>query len=354
MKKKTFGNPTLQDVAKKAGVSLSTASRVLSNADYPVSKELYERVTNTAKELKYTPNVLARMLKSNSYPAIGVIVPTLQNPFFNQVILGIESVARKRNYEIMIFSSNRNSEQERSNINSLLQNRVMALIIASIDNSSEALNNYINCGGKVALLESNFRLKNTISTETDYISAGRLAIEHLVENGHRNIALLTTPLTRTNRRQILVGIRETMKEYRLPFDDENVFEASGEAETDTELYEFALGKHLVEEFIPFRDKFTAIIAVNDITAFGIIQGLTQHNLSVPEDISVISVDNIVYSGMISPPLTTIDIPSSSIGTTVCNMLIDSIASDEEGLTDVVFRFQGHLVERQSVARIKIK
>ena len=351
-KRKIAENTTLQDVAKKAGVSLSTASRVLSGADYPVSKDIREKVITTAKELKYTPNILARMLKNNTYPAIGVIVPTLQNPFFNQVILGIESAARKKNYEIMILSSNRSIEQERSNIDSLLQNRVMAMIITSIDNSSAALKNYIRCGGKVALLESNFRLENTISTETDYISAGRLAVEHLVENGHREIALFTAPMTKTNRRQMLVGIRETMKEYHLPFGDENVFEAVGEAETDTELYEFALGKQLVEAFIPYREKFTAIIAVNDITAFGIIQGLRQYNLSVPEDISLISVDNVVYSGMVSPPLTTIDIPASAIGSTVCNMLIDSLGSEGNGLTDVVFKFQGQLIERQSVRHIR--
>ena len=351
-KRKIAENTTLQDVAKKAGVSLSTASRVLSGADYPVSKDVKERVMRTAKELKYTPNILARMLKSNSYPAIGVIVPTLQNPFFSQVILGIEAAARKKNYEIMIFSSNRSIEQERSNINSLLQNRVMALIIISIDNSSATLKNYIRCGGKVALLESNFRLDSTISTETDYVSAGKLAIEHLVEKGHRNIALLTAPLTKSYRRQILLGVRETMKEYQLPFEDENVFEATGEVETDTGLYEFDLGKHLVDEFIAYKDKFTAIIAVNDITAFGIIQALAQHNLSVPEDISVISFDNILYSGMISPPLTTIELPSSTMGSTVCNMLIDSINSGGEELTDVVFKFQGRLVERQSVQQIR--
>ena len=351
-KKSLSKTATLQDVAQKAGVSLSTTSRILSNTEYPISQSMRDRVLKAAKELDYVPNMLARMLKGNIYPAIGVIVPTLQNPFYNQVILGIESAARKKNYELMIFSSNRSIEQERININSLLQNRVMSMIIFSIDNSSATLKKYINLGGKVALMESNFKLSNTISTETDYLSAGRLAVEYLIENGHRKIAMLTSPMTRSNRKQILLGIQETMADYQLVLNEDNIFEAAKEAEIDTGLYEFELGKALVEDFLPYRKQYTAIIALNDITAFGIIQALIRHGLSVPDDISVISFDNIVYSGMISPPLTTIELPSSAMGFTICNMLIDVINTSDADISDIVFKFQGHLVERNSVRKIK--
>ena len=351
-KKTNSSSPTLKDVAAAAGTSLATASRVLSSSDYPVSKDLKQKILNAAGELHYTPNMLARMLKSNVYHVIGVIVPTLQNPFFNQVILGIEAVANRCGYEIMIFSSHRSIDQERNNINSLLQSRVMALIIISIDTDRSTLQNYMSCGGKVALLESNFKLNNAIVTETDHYGAGQLAVEHLAENGHKRIAFLTAPLTKTYRRTILLGVRETLKEYGFPFSDEDVIEASGEKETETGLYEFELGKQLVDLFLGQENKYSAIIAINDLTAFGIIQALTQHGISVPEDISVISFDNIVYSEMISPPLTTIELPSSNMGSTICSMLISSLTNSDQDLTDVVFRFQGHLVERKSVARPK--
>lgn len=350
--KKASGSATLKDVATAAGVSLATASRVLSNSDYPVSNELRKKILNAANALHYTPNMLARVLKSNVYRVIGVIVPTLQNPFFNQVILGIESVANRCGYEIMIFSSHRSIEQERNNINSLLQSRVMAMIIISIDTDRSTLQNYISYGGKVAMLEADFKLSNAIVTETDHFGAGRLAVEHLVENGHKRIAFLTAPLTKTYRRAILQGIMDTMKEYGLRFGEEDIFKASGEEETENGLYEFELGKELVEMFIGRRKDYSAIIAVNDLTAFGIIQALTQYGISVPEDISVISFDNIVYSEMISPPLTTVELPSSNMGSTICTMLISSLTNSDQDLTDVVFRFQGHLVERRSVARYR--
>lgn len=350
--KRISSSPTLKDVALLAGVSLATASRVLSSSDYPVNKDLERKVLTAANELHYTPNILARMLKNKVYQVIGVIVPTLQNPFYNQIILGIESVASKCGYEIMIFSSHRSIETERKNISSLLQTRIMSLIICSIDTENTTLKNYMNCGGRVAILESNFKLSGAIVAETNHFGAGQLAVEYLAERGHKHIAFLTATLSKTSRRTILHGIKDTLSEYGFPFSNDDIFEAPNEKETETGLYEFELGKQLVEMFIKCRDKYTAIISNNDLTAFGIIQALTQHGISVPEDISVISFDNITYSEMISPPLTTIELPSSNMGTTICSMLISSLSSNGQNLSDVVFSFQGHLVERESVAKIK--
>ena len=349
--KKTEKTSTLKNVATLANVSLSTASRVLSNSDYPVSKELKEKILIAAEELNYSPNILARSLRSNTNHIIGVIVPTLQNPFFNQVILGIESVANKKDYEIMIFSSHRSIEQERKHIHSLLQNRVLALIIISIDSDSSTLKKYIDYGGKVALIESNFKLNHTIGTETDYMGAAQIAVDYLVEQGHRKCAFLTAPLTKTYRRSILVGVQEAIKEYGIPFSEKDIFIASNETEIETGIYEFFLGKQLVDQFLKSSGRYTAIIAINDLTAFGIIQELNRRGIAVPADISVISFDNIIYSEMISPPLTTVELPSRSMGSAVCNMLLDSLSNATEELVDVIFRFEGRFIERQSVKKI---
>ena len=192
MKKGKGSVSTLRDVAKKADVSIATASRVLSNSDYPVSQTLRRRIIRVAEELNYTPNLLGKMLKNNTYHAVGVIVPTLQNPFFNQVILGVESAAREKNYEVVIYSSHRSAEQERSNILNLLKNRVMALIIISIDDKGDTLQRYIDCGGRVALLEADFHLEGAIIAKTDYLLAGRLAARYLAAKGHRRICLWRT------------------------------------------------------------------------------------------------------------------------------------------------------------------
>lgn len=349
-KEKTKGS-TIQDVAKKAGVSIATVSRVLSNADYPVSHEIKRRVIHASNELNYTPNLLGRMLKSNNNTAIGVIVPTLQNPFFNQVILGIESAARRRDYEIIIYSSHRNIAQERKNILSLLQKRVMGLVIVSIDTSPDALEQYIEYGGRVALLEADYRVSSAINAETDYFSAGKTAAKYLLDCGHRRIAFLSAPLTKAYRQQILSGIQEVFQKADIPFTDADIIAASAEAESDTGMYEFELGRQLVADLLQRRRDYTAVIAANDITAFGIIQALTQRGISVPEQISVIGFDNITYSSMLSPPLTTVSLPSSTMGFSACQMLIDALSGDQDTPPNISFSFPCHLEERQSVKHL---
>lgn len=351
MKKGKSSVSTLRDVAKKADVSIATASRVLSNSDYPVSQTLRKRIIRVAEELNYTPNLLGKMLKNNAYHAVGVIVPTLQNPFFNQVILGVESAAREKNYEVVIYSSHRSAEQEHNNILNLLKNRVMALIIISIDEKGDALQRYIDCGGRVALLEADFQLEGAIIAQTDYLLAGRLAAQYLANQGHQKVALLTSPLTKSYRCQILDGVREAFRKSNINFSDSDVFVAHTESESDTGLYEFELGRQLVDTFLQNRKKHTAIIVINDITAFGVIQALAQRGLSVPDHISVISFDNITYAEMISPPLTTVELPSNSIGFAACEMLISPMVSNEGGSPDIRFSFPCRLKERQSVKKL---
>ena len=201
------------------------------------------------------------------------------------------------------------------------------------------------------MLESNFRLRNSLSARTNYIAAGRLAAEHLIACGHRNIAFLTSPLTKSYRRTILTGVREALREAGLRMSDSCIYEAKAERELDNGHYEFEMGKQLIREFLQNKASFTAIIAINDLTALGIIQALAQNNISVPHDISVISFDNIPYSNMISPPLTTVDLPSVTLGASSCNMLIESLTSSRDGPNGIILEFEGKLIERSSVRHI---
>lgn len=344
---------SLVDVAKKAGVSPATASRVLNNSDYPVSNELKRRVMISAKELKYIPNSLGKMLKQNATKAIGIIVPTLQNPFYNQVIVGIEAAAAEYGYEIRLFSSHRSIEQERTEILELLSTRTMSLIIASNDTNGAAIDNYISCGGHVALLEANFSLDRTISIDTDLYSAGHLAADYLVDMGHRNIAFLSSPITKFNRENIYRGITDCLNKRGVPFNEKNVFFAESEEESGTGMYEFELGRNLAEKLLKSGRHFTAIIAINDMTAFGVIQTLNKNGISVPSDISIISFDNILYSQMISPPLTTVALASDNMGYSACRMLISMDHYYDDTISGIVLNYPSSLVVRDSVKQLDI-
>ena len=193
MKQPSVG-ANLSDVAARAGVSVASASRVLSGSKYPVSD----------KELNYVPNIFGQLLRSNSSGVIGIIVPSLQNPFYNQVVFGIESAAMVNGHEIRLFSSHRSIEQERSSIMFLLHSRVMSLLIVSVDTSPDTLNHYIDAGGQVALLEAEFELDNAINAVSDSDLGGRMAARHLVDYGHRKIAFLSTQITKKVRQKSIV------------------------------------------------------------------------------------------------------------------------------------------------------
>ncbi|MEQ2457324.1 LacI family DNA-binding transcriptional regulator [Flavonifractor hominis] len=344
----------IQDIARAAGTSIATVSRVLSNADYPVSPLLKEKVLAAAKELNYTPNLLGRMLKSNNNTAIGVVVPNLQNPFFNQVLIGIESEARRRDYELVIYSSHRDPAQERQNIMGMLQKRILGLILFSEDLSSETVEYYVASGGCVALLEANFELETVIRADTDFVEAGRIAARHLIDRGHRRIAFLTSPLTKHSRRKLLEGLKTTCRDMGVPFDEQrDVIVAPSETELDSGLYEFEQGKYLAREFLERRDGHTAIAAVNDITAYGVLQELASQKIAVPEQLSLISFDNLPFSAMLSPALTTVELPSTAMGSTACHLLIDCMEDPDGAVVsrDLVFSYPCRLRVRQSVASI---
>lgn len=341
---------TLRDVAKRAGVSIATASRVLSDSENTVNAEMRAKVIKAASELKYVPNIFGQRLKHNAPDTIGVIVPSLQNPFYNQVIIGIESAAAKAGWEIRLFSSHRSAAQERKAINLLLHNRVNALIIISVDTSPAALKNYIAFGGRVALLEADFKLDNAIVFNTDYFNAGVLAAQHLVDLGHKNVAFVTTPLTKSSRRDTLEGIKSVFRDADLKFTDADVYAAPSEDESSTGVYEFEAGRQLAEKLLQTRKHYTAVIAINDITAFGVIQAFTQRGIYVPRDISVIGFDNIMYSEMISPPLTTVEMPSSNMGRAAAQLLISSMDTGGEELSNAALRFPYTLRQRRSTER----
>lgn len=339
-------------MAEKAGVSVATASRVLSNSKYPVSSKLKKKVLSAARELNYVPNIFGQLLRSNSTEAIGIIVPTLQNPFYNQVIFGIESAAASRGHEIRLFSSHRSVEQERSSILFLLHSRVMSLLIISVDTSPDTLKQYIEAGGCVALLEAEFQLDHAINAVSDSYLAGSIAAKHLIEYGHKKIAFISTPITKSYRQRVLAGVMDELARNKIQFSDKDIYSVDYEIESSTGQFEFETGKLLVSKINFEKEKYTAIIAVNDLTAYGVIQALTQSGLSVPGDISVISLDNIMYSEMISPPLTTVEMPSTNMGYTACQMLISSMESDQKTVSSMEFRYPCVLKVRSSTRDIR--
>jgi LacI family transcriptional regulator len=155
---------TIVDVAVAAGTSTATVSRVLSGSNYPVSSETRKRIMEAVKKVGYTPNLLGKMLKTNTNASIGIIIPTFQNPFFVQIIQGISERATSRGYAPLAFSSQRNPILERNLIEQLLQKRIMGMMVASIDDSPKTIQHYILRGEKSVCSNPTLRTSIPISS----------------------------------------------------------------------------------------------------------------------------------------------------------------------------------------------
>lgn len=337
---------TIHDIAKIAGVSSATVSRVLSNSTYPVSAATKEKIRRIAKESNYIPNLLGKQLKTNSSMTIGVIIPSISNPFYSSVILGIEGIARQHNFHVIVCNSLHDAALEEEYLKTIVENQVKGLIISSISTDKEMLKNMMDTGMKVVAIDQKVEGEGIRQIEFDYRKGGYLATRHLQARGHKHIGYVTSQMDRPSRRSIYRGYVEAMEEAGL----EPVMVESADEDVYNSLYEFDIGKKLTSQLLNIANPPSAIFACNDVMAFGVINELTRRGIQVPQDISVIGFDGIEYGQMIQPPLTTIKQPDYEMGKMACNMLMEMLKGDEGPMFDVML--QPKLLERSSVSQTK--
>ncbi|MDO5299813.1 MAG: LacI family DNA-binding transcriptional regulator [Clostridia bacterium] len=345
------GAPTIVNVAKLAGTSTATVSRVLNQTDYPVSEATRKRVLKAAQDLNYTPNLVSKMLKTKSGKTLGIIIPSFQNPFFIQLTMGIEQAARSNGYSTFVFSSQRDRRIERRLITQVMQLRISGLLLSSIDHKSDALDSYLASGAVAAVFEAEYPLNSAVIDATPHMDEnGYLATSHLLDSGHRQIAFLTTPLKRHNRTMVCKGFRQAMEDRGIPVEPQDIFESHAERELDDGLYEFEAGKELARDILACGRAYTAIVAVNDLLACGIVHQLVKAGVRVPEDISVVGIDDIPQSAMISPALSTVNQQSYQHGHDVCLHLIERLKDNRVVHGERCYKAP-KMVERESVLKL---
>lgn len=303
---------TQQEVAERAGVSRSVVSYVLNNGPRKVSDETRQRVLMAIQELGYRPNKHAQRLKWGSEAArnsLGVVAggssyQVLQRPYYNSVLAGLFDDAHRFNQHIRFFSFfdalkdpvffNKNIHKDE--ISSLI------LILPSLilgDAEREAiLRQIIERIDNIVCLEES--VHNLPAVLFDRAAAARLAVEHLIRLGHQRIAFLAIQDER------LIGYRQTLLDHGLPY-DERLVRAFDAANPVQSVY------HLTTELLEVRQAPTAIFAANDEAAITAIAALHDHGLRVPDDMAIVSIDNIELASMIRPALTTVNVPKYSMG-----------------------------------------
>ena len=335
---------TIHEIAAMANVSPATVSRVLSNSNYPVSKELQDKIRRIAKEVNYIPNRLGKQLKQKSSTMIAVIIPTIINPFYSSVVFGIEEVARKHNYTVITCNSLQDPALEEEYIRTIMEIQVKGLIISSISADKSLLRQSIEHGLNVVAIDQFIDEENVCQIKFDYRKGGYLATKHLLDLGHERIVYLTSKLDRPSRTSIHSGYIQAMREAGL----DAITEESNSTELETAEHDFAMGKRLVRKVLAKKEQIpTAMFACNDMMAFGVIHELTEQGYHVPQDISVVGFDGIEFGMMIHPPLTTIKQPDYEMGKMACKILFDKMKGDDLPMYDLVL--QPRLIQRSSAA-----
>lgn len=343
---------TIADVAKRANCSVATASRVLSGSKYPVSEEMRARILEAAAGLGYSANLKQRMSADDQNPFLGVIVPTFQNPTYLQYIRGIERAANSAGYTTIILNSHRDAALERQQINSLIQKKIGALMLMSVDESSDALHHYLDMGGVACVFESNFPdWPDVLNAKSNRFEAGRMATEYLISHGHRSIAFVTTPLRHfQSRRLTLDGCRFAVEKCAFPFSIENIFMSQEESDSSTGLHEFEVGYAMAEKVLQHPARFTGVVCQNDLIALGVIAGLKDAGATVPGSLSVVGIDNVPFHTFTMPGLTTVDTTSGMLAQRAAQLVIHMLNENAEN-SYTPLSLKPELVIRESVRKV---
>ena len=334
---------TIKDVAKEAGVVHTTVSRALSGSPL-ISLETTERIRRIAAEMGYRPSVAARSLKTNRSQVLGVIVSNINDPYFSDVVQGIENLAQESGYSLFIAASQRDPARELSIVQTMMEHRVDGVIICSSSFSAKQGRNFTDYGVPIVVINNQAAEEYRYSIYHDDLDGSRQVTRHLIELGHRRIGYLGyTPSGSTNLDR-LTGFRYEMEAAGLTVDRACVHEIADDGAFG--------GQTGIAHFLQLAERPTALVCYNDMLAIGVIRGLQQAGIRVPQEMSVAGFDNITFSAFTNPPLTTFDQPKHFIGAEATRLLLGLLSktptAETHGLENVRI-LKGKLLVRESTA-----
>lgn len=299
------------DVALRAKVSIATVSRVVNDSSHKVSKATRERVLAAIKELDYRPNALAKGLLMKRTMTIGIIIPDISNPYYAEIVRGIQDVADEAGYAVTLQNTDKRQDGIVRSVYLLREKAADGIIFSGgIINGPETLSLLKELKERVVVI-GRHRL-DFPAVVVDNTGGARQAVEHLLGLGHRRIAFLGGPDGSTTALDRLRGYREALAGAGVAFDERLVRKGDWTPES---------GYLAAGELLKRRRPPTAIAAANDQMAFGVVKAAKEKGLSLPDDLAVTGFDNIPLSSYFDPPLTTIQIPMHDLGAAAMQTLI---------------------------------
>ncbi|WP_420236580.1 LacI family DNA-binding transcriptional regulator [Telmatobacter bradus] len=333
-------NVRMKDIAKDLGISVITVSKALRN--HPdVAKETRERILKRVQELDYQPNMLARSLVTGHSYLIGLVVPGLMHPFFAEIASSLSAVVGRSGYSVILSSSEQDPQLEERQIRHLLARRLDALAVATSGLSTGIFEQINRAGMPYVLIDQELPGLAANFVGMDDVEIGRMATEHLIEQGCRRIAHLKGKNSITGIRRY-EGYRKALERHGMEYDESLVIAC---AKTDTD--HLSEGAEAMKQLLRLPQRPDALFCYNDSLAIDAMNVISAAGLSIPEEIAVIGCGNLYYDESLRVPLSSIDQNSKSIGEKTAEILLDLIDTKNSAHTRSVILTPQILVRASS-------
>ena len=327
---------SIKDVAKEAGVSIATVSRVLNDIDV-VNEDTKKKVLDAIKKLGYRPNIVARSLKTQRTKTIGILIPDISSQFYPEIVRGAEDVSNIYDYNVILCNSDFDVEKEKEYLRVLKEKMVDGVIYISSSLSEEILELINELNLKTILVETKDKDGTLPSVTIDNIGAVYDSTKSLIEKGLKKLAFIGVKEENMNAwGERYLGFEKAIKEAGLTIDEELVHFESLKAKA---------GYNGAKKFIESKKEFDGIICASDEIAIGAINELRENGLSVPKDVSVIGFNNNYISSIFYPKITTVNQPSYDMGSVAMRMLIKILNKKELEQEHYVLDYE--LISRES-------
>jgi LacI family transcriptional regulator len=307
---------TIQDVASDAGVSAMTVSRVINDSPR-VRADTRARVEASIAKLGYVPNRLARSLIQRKTRAFGVIVPDVANPFFTLVVRGVEEVAWRAGYHVILCDTQGDLDRERGYLEDMLAFRVEGVLIAPVgERSRPHLRLLTRNDVPFVLIDRSITGFDGDLVQGDSVAGARQLVEHLIELGHRRIGMVTESTDVSTARDRFRGYREALERAQIEFDPELVAESSA--------IEPNVARDATLRLLALADPPSAIFAVNNIAVVGVVEAARERELEIPDDLALVCFDDIEHVSRLYPFLTVMAQPAETYGTIATQLILDRL------------------------------
>lgn len=331
----------IEDVARAAGVSVATVSRVLNEQGH-VLPETQEKVRKAAEELRYQPNLSARNLRKNESRIILILAPNFSNPYYSNVLAGICDVSRNLGYSTLIYNTYDSNALDQTLVTHLFQkNRADGMITLAVNRDDRWLT---QVAGKYQIVQCSEYVEDEPipHISVDNRSAAKESVSMLIAQGHRRIGIVTSANRYLSSANRLRGYLDALEEAGIAKDESLIAYASAD-------YSFSSGKQAARELLSLPEPPSAIFCVSDILALGVIAAAGKMGLQVPWDLSVTGFDDVDYTTMFHPYLTTVSVPCYDLGRRSMQLLYDQIAQ-KSGLEREIY-LPHKVIVRETTARI---